>query len=627
MRIERDGTNTIASGDLYRHSLRTFRFPFPFQPPRPEPDPGAGIPIFPISDYRYYLRVTQILEWITLGDSFTLGFELHSVDKSTYVWTNTGTFTAQMQWKPAPAGYPNSSAYLEGDVKDASGQLTGRLTMGWVSKYLRKATIELDAVSDSEIATDNGLGTGWQDTMDQVGWEINVDVSDTNVPEESGASWANSEMHKALLERRDADDLDAEWRYHLLHVRQLDATSRGIMYDAYGGDSNKIPREGAGISSHWVFPNEARWGTLQGDRFGTADGPYYRTAVHELGHAFGLHHNTASNRIMNTTGTIASAGSGTFPANILYEFEADDAKKLRHWPDLRVRPGGVPFGESYAGTPLSPDDFGALDVGDRLEVVVKPLLDAVPLGAPVRVDIAMTNRSGGTVPVPPNLGLKDGFAFGRVVNPSGGVREFVPLVVCLDDVELDERADGEAVEGAMTLLRGPQGALFPAPGLHTVEVNVRWNVDGVDVEASGSASVMITAPVDEEHASAARAVLDEPDLLLTLAIGGDHLVDGLAALDTAMDNSELAPHYAIIKAKQVGRRFGARRADAAAAAAVIDEGTVMSGYELLGAAELLDGTRKATRDKAVVKKMVTTLKKKARTVPASDAVLEKVKDL
>ena len=63
--------------------------------------------------------------------------------------------------------------------------------------------------------------------------------------------------------------------------------------------------------------------------------------------------------------------------------------------------------------------------------------------------------------------------------------------------------------------------------------------------------------------------------------------------------------------EQRGRRFGARRADAAAAAAVIDEGTVMSGYELLGAAELLDGTRKATRDKAVVKKMVTTLKKKA----------------
>ncbi len=187
-------------------------------------------------------------------------------------------------------------------------------------------------------------------------------------------------MHSAMLARRDSSNLDTEWRYHILCVKRLDSTSRGIMYDAFAGDSNNIPREGAGISSHWTIPNTAQWGTVQGQRFGASSVPYFRTAVHELGHALGLYHNMADNGFMNTTGTIA-ASAGTFPANIQWSFNAIDAKRLRHMPDPWVRPGMIPFGSPYSSAPISPTD--ALDIAGPLRLSVEPLLDVIPIGARV----------------------------------------------------------------------------------------------------------------------------------------------------------------------------------------------------------------------------------------------------
>ena len=185
-----------------------------------------------------------------------------------------------------------------------------------------------------------------------------MDVSDPNVAEPSGESWSDAEMHAAMLARRDASNLDAEWRYHVLAAHLLDSTPRGIMYDAFGTDSNNVPREGLGISSHWVIPNASPWGTVKSVRFGAAAAPYFRTAVHELGHAMGLFHNTVDNGFMNTTDVIAASCAATFPACIQWSFAADDQKRLRHYPDVFVRPGGTAFGTASTTTPaISPTDL------------------------------------------------------------------------------------------------------------------------------------------------------------------------------------------------------------------------------------------------------------------------------
>jgi hypothetical protein len=75
-------------------------------------------------------------------------------------------------------------------------------------------------------------------------------LSQQNVRETSGNSWSNAELHAALLAHREKIDLDAEWRYHILAVKNLDATERGIMYDVGATDSDKVSREGIGIATH-----------------------------------------------------------------------------------------------------------------------------------------------------------------------------------------------------------------------------------------------------------------------------------------------------------------------------------------------------------------------------------------
>ncbi|MBI5328604.1 MAG: hypothetical protein HZB80_10015 [Deltaproteobacteria bacterium] len=637
LRVECHSNGRTASGDLYQRPVILLPIPLPIPkpgfPPKPfipkpkpillpGPNPAAGIPILARGRYRYYLRVTQILEWSTLGNSFTLGFEMHRFNKTGTnwsaggTWTNEGAFTAQMTWISAPAGYPSSGNYLEGSVKNNTGTVVGRLTMGWISEHLRRATVEIDRVAASEAPLNNGAGVDWTAVGNGVNWDILLDISDADVAEPSGESWSDAECHQAMLARRDASNLDAEWRYHVLCVRRLDSTTRGIMYDAYAGDSNNIPREGCAISSHWVIPNADPWGLVKGMRFGTAAAPYFRTAVHETGHAMCLYHNTVDNGYMNTTPDIAaSAPAGTFPNNIQWSYAADDQKRLRHMPDIYVRPGGLPFSTSYATTPISPTDMST-EV-DGLELKVSPLLESVPLGAPVRINVTMTNKGDTPMESPASLSLKSGFVRGHVVDPSGTLRTFTPLVLCMDVEPFEVLQPGKSINNSLTLLRGGQGALFPVPGVHQIIVEVHWDGGGIDAVVTGEVNVMITSAVDESHAKAALKVLSTPDTLLTLVFGGDHLTDGIEAIQTALKNPVLRPHFAHAEAKRLAVRFGKRKANIEAAAKIIDDSTVMSPDEIKKTSTLVKDEK---ADSASRKSLAKILKNKVSEIGVTDEI-------
>ena len=618
LRVQKEGINTIASGDLYSR----WKLSLPWLPADPVPNPASGIPIFKRSKYAYYLRVTQILEWLTFGNSFTLGFQRYQYNHSNQTFSYLDTLTAKMSWTNAPAGYPNSSQHLTGEVKNSSGTVIGYLTMGWVNQYLRKAIVEMDRVSQSELPSNNGSGFDWQDLFNQINWQVTAYQSHTNVSEPSGQSWSDAELHSRMLQYRATSNLDNQWRYHLLCVRRLDSTSRGIMYDAFGTDSNNIPREGAGISSHWMIPNADPWGDVKGMRFGTATAPYFRTAIHEIGHALGLQHNFSDNGVMNTTNVIA-ASAGTFPQNIQWSFNGVDAKRLRHWPDPWVRPGMVPWGQSYASAPISPNDAiaDAIEI-EGLDFQATPLLGVVPLGAPVRVHVEMCNNNHTAIQVPDSLSLKSEHVTGVVTGPSGAKRSFSTVVRCVDEHNLAVLQAGERIKHDLTLLRGRDGALFSEPGMHQITVNVHWEVDGVPLKASSTCSVMVNAAQDEDHANAAYKVLSSPDALLTLAIGGDHLDEGVNAIQAALDNKTLRPHFAVVEAKRLGKRFMDRHADVEAAAALVDEQTVLSESEMRRVVEIIKSGKKT--DKKEIKQCVSVLKKKSTQLSADKQI---VKDL
>jgi predicted Zn-dependent protease len=634
IRVSRQGLNTTASGDLYYHKpLIVWPFPIPVPPiisPQQdissllgEPNPANGIPKFARSRYRYYLRITELLEGISPAKTFTMRYEMWKFNgvSATPMWTNEGTFSAEMTFGSAPASYPSGADYLTGKVKNSAGTIVGNLTMGQVSKYLREATVEIDSVSGSEAPVDSGVGHTWQSVFDSVGWKINVVSSNNNVVEPSGNSWSDGEMHAAMLARRDSSDLDSEWRYHILAVKNIDSTPRGIMYDAFGTDSNNIPREGIGIASHWVIPNANPWGKTKGLRFGTAKAPYFRTALHEIGHAMGLYHNTVDFGIMNTTDVIAAGAVAPvqFPDNIKWLHAPDDQKRLRHMPDMFVRPGGIPFGGSYSTQPISPDDEHVDAVGLALQVT--PLNDVLPIGAPARFEISLTNQSDLLLPAPASLQMKSGFVSGRVTDPSGTVRSFSSIVICVEEVPLSYMQPGDVRTESLTLLRGGDGALFPIAGAYTVDVDVTWDLNGGHVGVTGSTNVYVTGAQTDSHARAALKILSTPDTLLSLAITGDHLVEGNEAIQAALADKTLNPHFAYVEAKRLAQPFAQREANLDAAAALLTSKTVMSSSEIRKCAKLI-GKTKQTTSKQAKSKIVDVLAMKAKESANADSLGE-----
>ncbi len=631
LRVEVNSEGRTASGDLYQRPVYWVKKPGvpPMMIPvlGPAPSPSAGIPILSRARYRYYLRVTDVLEHFTLLDHFTLGFEMHRYDRTSRTFAKERTCSAVLRWLTPPVGYPAGSQYLAGEVRDTTGAVVGQLTVGWVSASLRKATVEIDRVAQADEPLNNGAGVDWHSIFSTVDWDVTAYVSNKNVTEESGESWSDAECHHAMLEWRDAADLDTNWRYHLLCVRRLDSTERGLMYDAYGTDSNNVPREGAAIACNWMFPGDAMWGDCRNKRFGACAAPYFRTAVHETGHATLMYHpmETTGNEIMQVTPQIADNATPAcpFPNNIEWHFSEEDAFRLRHLPDEAVRPGGsIRFGESYAHIPVSSADMAIEMPG--IELKLRPTADTVPIGAPVRIDLEMTNTTSDPLPAPAKLSMKSGQISGFVTDPAGVRRTFRTVVRYVDCEQVADLQPATPLTHAITLLRGADGALFPTPGLHGIQVDIQWLVNGVPVRVSAETTVHVGTARDEKHAEAARCILSAPDALLTLALGGDHLEDGIAAVKAGIDNPVLHPHFAYIEAKRAASPFRGRKADLAKAAELIDETTVMSAAEIAKAADWVQaGISDAKRRSA----MANNLRAIADRIDAPAHVKERIKAL
>jgi hypothetical protein len=294
-------------------------------------------------------------------------------------------------------------------------------------------------------------------------------------------------------------------------------------------------------------------------------------------------------------------------------------------PDPWVRPGGIAFGNAYGTAPLSPGDREEL-AGVALRV--SALRASVPIGAPVRVELSLSNDSDQPVTVPASLSLKKGFVQGRVIDPSGTVRTFRPLVRCVEEHSLRTLEPRKRMTDSLTLLRGAEGALFPAPGAYTIAVDVSWEENGLPVGVTAQTQVMVMGAVDQDHAEAALKILSTPDALLTLALGGDHMEEGIAAIQAGLDNPVLRPHFAFIEAKRLGQRFFQRPPELDTAVRLIEEDTVLSSSELKKAAGLVKqaAERAATRD-ARERQAAQVLRNKVKEVDADAATLTALEQL
>jgi Matrixin len=379
LRVDSQSGQLAASADLYSVDQSATQPEDNLHAVGSMPPRRSGIPIFPIKDYRLYLRATTIEPTET---GLTLTFEAYRCNASTFLtldtdtsaqWAFEGTFIAEMLPAAAPPGYPRPELFLVGDVskvdETAPPRPVGRMQLGWVSSALRRAVVEIDRAPGANVPLDNHAGLDWQGAFQAFGWQVRPIVSDDDVTKIGDAPWGKADVEAARQNYQDSFDLDSEWRYYILVASQIvtPGSPFGFMYD-------NDRRQALYITSQFVFPQtEPEWGDLRGARFDQTVA-FFRTALHETGHAMGLEHNSDGFHYMRPTEDIAKAASADqpFPANLDWSFAPEDVHRLRHWPDIVVRPGGLvwkagaDFERFVAQTPHMRDGT-ALPSGDPMQ--------------------------------------------------------------------------------------------------------------------------------------------------------------------------------------------------------------------------------------------------------------------
>ena len=262
MRVTTESGKLFVSADLYSNDAASLDDP----PIGQIPPPGAGVPIFPIADYSYYLRFTKIEP---ADGGLDLAFEVHQFIAKAPApfdgakpshWRFERTFTAHLSPAAAPAGYPKPDMFFVGNLTREDTSVLGFMQIGWVSDVLRRAVIKIDRVTGSEAPEDNGAGVTWKSVFDPIGWDVGTIVGPDTVTKKDGKpAWLSADAATAFAALCEGGTLDTEWRYHILVVPLMAQgdTHFGFMY--VRGDERA--RTDLFMASDFIFPDtEPQWG-------------------------------------------------------------------------------------------------------------------------------------------------------------------------------------------------------------------------------------------------------------------------------------------------------------------------------------------------------------------------------
>lgn len=557
--VDNNGNKSHAiSGDFYRKPVK-FGFPPGLELNELALALRPVIPIFSRSRYHSYLKVVGIRKskLIRLGQKCTIELTVEEYNYSppatdaghgNFPETPTRTLRIVLNSVAPPAGHSGPS--FEGRVFDGATPLTVLFKMEWVSKFFRRASLELENVVGAAIPSSAGAND-FKSIYATAGWDLTVITGDTNLAVPAGVSaanpWSNAELHAFMLANRNSGvSLDQNWRYYYVSVPHSSDSGAifGIMFDQIGDQ-----REG---SCNFINNMTGNFS----DAFSKL-----RSAAHEIGHGFNQLHPQNENETENqgrenfimtqsgdTRAAIIAAG-GTYPDDIRFEFSPHHRHHLVHAPDMVVRPGGEDFGFGHGDVlsgSFNPEDAElATDLG--LTLTFDTVRNHIKLGEPLVLKIELTNSGNTDISIPQSIAWtrpNTNIAVGQVGYDMRTVSSFAH--VC-DSTSQQVLAPGKSIKTEELVYWDTQGFVFTRPGVHKVEVTTRWNSDGYDMALKAEKYVWVDFPVTSKENEAA-ALLMHPDVGKYVALGGNakHLATAVERIAETGTLAKDHPAYDII---------------------------------------------------------------------------------